>query len=176
MTVKKWVGTLFILAIPIVNIIFLLIWAFGKENPRKNFSRGALIVYSVTIGLALVLGVFVSILEVNQSQESSYEHDFELEESLKNDLVVSDFSVIEDDMGYKFVTGKVKNNSTTDTYSMFTLEFNIYDGENSIIESSYIGIKDSIPPGEVYRFETDNINSDGFSVKFLEVRESYEWE
>lgn len=171
MTVKKWVGTLFILAIPIVNIIVLLIWAFGKENPRKNFSRGTLIVYSITFGAAFVLGGVGLILEAYQ-EESSYEYDLELEESLKNDLVVSDLSIIDEDI-YKFVTGKVKNNSTTDSHIGFTLEFNIYDSENSIIETCNVTIRDSIPPGEVYRFETNLIDNDGVSVKLVEVRNSY---
>jgi len=52
----EWVASKFILFIPIVNIIFLFIWAFNKsENKNKsNWAKATLIVY--------VLRVFIYIL------------------------------------------------------------------------------------------------------------------
>ena len=52
----EWVASKFILLIPIVNIIFLFIWAFNKsENKNKsNWAKATLIVY--------VLRVFIYIL------------------------------------------------------------------------------------------------------------------
>tara|TARA_B100001559_G_C16470756_1_gene608875 strand:+ start:1265 stop:1528 length:264 start_codon:yes stop_codon:yes gene_type:complete len=52
----EWVASKFILFIPIVNIIFLFIWAFNKsENKNKsNWAKATLIVY--------ILRVFIYIL------------------------------------------------------------------------------------------------------------------
>ena len=52
----EWVASKFLLLIPIVNIIFLLVWAFNKsENKNKsNWAKATLIVY--------VLRVFIYIL------------------------------------------------------------------------------------------------------------------
>jgi heme/copper-type cytochrome/quinol oxidase subunit 2 len=52
----EWVASKFLLLIPIVNIIFLFVWAFNKsENKNKsNWAKATLIVY--------VLRVFIYIL------------------------------------------------------------------------------------------------------------------
>ena len=52
----EWVASKFLLLIPILNIIFLLVWAFNKsENKNKsNWAKATLIVY--------VLRVFIYIL------------------------------------------------------------------------------------------------------------------
>ena len=52
----EWVASKFLLLIPIVNIIFLLVWAFNKsENKNKsNWAKATLIVY--------VLRVFIYVL------------------------------------------------------------------------------------------------------------------
>ena len=44
MTMGEWVVTLLIMMIPCVNIIMMLVWAFGNGNEnRKNFCRANLI-------------------------------------------------------------------------------------------------------------------------------------
>lgn len=52
----EWVASKFLLLVPIVNIIFLLVWAFNKsENKNKsNWAKATLIVY--------VLRLFIYIL------------------------------------------------------------------------------------------------------------------
>ena len=52
----EWVASKFLLLVPLVNIIFLLVWAFNKsENKNKsNWAKATLIVY--------VLRVFIYIL------------------------------------------------------------------------------------------------------------------
>ena len=52
----EWVASKFLLLIPILNIIFLLVWAFNKsENKNKsNWAKATLIVY--------VLRLFIYIL------------------------------------------------------------------------------------------------------------------
>lgn len=56
---KEWVLTLFLTAIPIVNIIMLFVWAFGSATPpsKANWAKAALI--WAAIGIILYLFVFV---------------------------------------------------------------------------------------------------------------------
>lgn len=59
MSVKDWFITILILAIPVVNIVMYLVWAFGSSGNlnRRNFCRATLL--WVVIGLAII---FVSFL------------------------------------------------------------------------------------------------------------------
>ncbi|HET6545572.1 MAG TPA: hypothetical protein VFG55_02370 [Rhodanobacteraceae bacterium] len=54
----EWIITLIILAIPLVNIIMLLVWGFsGTTNPTKrNYCRAVLIFFVVAIILACLFG------------------------------------------------------------------------------------------------------------------------
>lgn len=58
MSVKDWVITLLIMIIPIVNIVFLIIWAFGNDNAlnpsKRNWAKAQLIF--------MVIGIIISIL------------------------------------------------------------------------------------------------------------------
>lgn len=64
MSVGQWLITLLVTSIPFVNIIMLIVWGFGKQNPRRNYSRANLIF--VVIGFILMfiwmafLGVMLS--------------------------------------------------------------------------------------------------------------------
>jgi hypothetical protein len=53
-----WIITLIVLAIPLVNIIMLLVWGFsGSTNPNKqNFCRAMLIAYIVAIVCFFLFG------------------------------------------------------------------------------------------------------------------------
>ena len=70
MTVGDWMITLLILAIPIVNIIMYLIWAFGSSGnmSRKTYCQAGLLWGVIVIGgmlafaaLAPLIGDFTSI-------------------------------------------------------------------------------------------------------------------
>jgi hypothetical protein len=54
----EWIITLIILAIPLVNIIMLLVWGFsGTTNPSKrNYCRAVLIFFVVGIVLFFLFG------------------------------------------------------------------------------------------------------------------------
>ncbi|MDG5472038.1 hypothetical protein P6709_09770 [Jeotgalibacillus sp. ET6] len=59
MTTKSWVGTLFLLMIPLVNLVLLFVWGFGsEEGQRKKYSRAMLIV----TGILLVVYIVVLVL------------------------------------------------------------------------------------------------------------------
>lgn len=53
LTVGQWILTLFLLSIPLVNIIMLFVWAFGgHKDQRENFAKASLI--WILIGLIFV--------------------------------------------------------------------------------------------------------------------------
>lgn len=56
MSVKDWVITLIISAIPLVGIIMVFVWAFGSgQNPNKsNWAKGALIMAAIFIALYIL--------------------------------------------------------------------------------------------------------------------------
>ncbi len=57
MTVGQWVGTMLLLAIPLVNIILLFVWAFGSgtNTNKKNYCRATLIIAAVVIAIYVVI-------------------------------------------------------------------------------------------------------------------------
>lgn len=65
MTMGEWIITLIVMMIPCVNIIMLLVWAFGNGNEnRKNYCRASLIIAAIGIVLSAILYVtiFASIM------------------------------------------------------------------------------------------------------------------
>ena len=57
MSVKDWFLTLLILAIPLVNLVMYLAWAFGSYGNlnRRNFCRAGLLMFAVAIGIFVIL-------------------------------------------------------------------------------------------------------------------------
>tara|TARA_B110000263_G_scaffold160742_1_gene139725 strand:+ start:786 stop:1049 length:264 start_codon:yes stop_codon:yes gene_type:complete len=53
----EWVASKFLLFIPVVNIIFLFIWAFSKtENKNKsNWAKATLIVYVLKVFIYMLI-------------------------------------------------------------------------------------------------------------------------
>jgi hypothetical protein len=62
MTVGNWVVTLLLLAIPIVNLIMLFIWAFGDKSAKTTFAKAYLIWTVIGLALAVIYIVFVVVL------------------------------------------------------------------------------------------------------------------
>ncbi len=58
MTTKDWLITLILLAIPFVNIVLFIVWAFSKTGNlnRRNYCRAGLIL------LAVILVIYVIVL------------------------------------------------------------------------------------------------------------------
>jgi hypothetical protein len=57
MSVKDWFITILILAIPLVNIVMYLVWAFGSSGNlnRRNFCRATLLWVVIVFAVAFVL-------------------------------------------------------------------------------------------------------------------------
>lgn len=55
LTTGQFLGMLFLCAIPLVNIIMLLVWAFGDGNRnRKSFAR-AVLLFNLIVGAVSVV-------------------------------------------------------------------------------------------------------------------------
>ncbi|MHA7581681.1 hypothetical protein ACX12E_14980 [Paenibacillus vandeheii] len=65
----SWMLTLFLMMIPLVNIIMLFVWAFGDSNPSKaNYAKAALLWAAIGIViwiLLVVLGVSAAVSDLN---------------------------------------------------------------------------------------------------------------
>jgi len=63
LSTKDWLITLLIMAIPIVGIIMLLVWAFGgSQNCRSNYAKAVLIWYVIILVLSIVFSVLFTAL------------------------------------------------------------------------------------------------------------------
>jgi len=74
MSVKDWVITLFIMAIPLVGFIMLFVYAFGENENinKKNWAKAQLIVAAVVLGLVTLFfilfgAIFASAMAGSQS-------------------------------------------------------------------------------------------------------------
>ena len=56
LSVGGWIGTLIVLAIPVVNIVMLFVWGLGSGDiGRKRFCIASLILPAIGIVLSVVL-------------------------------------------------------------------------------------------------------------------------
>lgn len=58
-SIWEWVGTFILLAIPIVNLVMIVIWIFsGSTNPSKrNFILAQLIIFAVALVLIAIVAI-----------------------------------------------------------------------------------------------------------------------
>lgn len=61
MSVADWLIVILLTAIPVVNIIMLLIWAFGEDDPKKNYARATLIYVAAGIFLSIIILLLFSL-------------------------------------------------------------------------------------------------------------------
>jgi sterol desaturase/sphingolipid hydroxylase (fatty acid hydroxylase superfamily) len=64
MSVKDWVITLIILALPLINIVMLLVWAFGSSGNvnRKNYCLASLLMLAIIVGLSLCFAILAALV------------------------------------------------------------------------------------------------------------------
>lgn len=70
-SIKEWLLTNLIMMIPLVNIVMMLVWAFGSNtNPNKaNYFKATLILFAIVMVIYLVLAVvFFGSVAANQYQ------------------------------------------------------------------------------------------------------------
>ena len=66
-TTRDWMMTLFLLQIPVINIIMLLVWAFGGTgiNSKSNFAKAYLLWTLVFIIIGTIAGIIFTILGIS---------------------------------------------------------------------------------------------------------------
>lgn len=64
LSVKEWLLTIIILIIPFVNLIFFLYWslASGVNVNRQNFCRAYILLFIISIGIAIILFILMLVL------------------------------------------------------------------------------------------------------------------
>ncbi|MBD7985988.1 hypothetical protein H9649_15560 [Sporosarcina sp. Sa2YVA2] len=62
MSLKDWIITIILIALPIVSLIMLIIWATDKKDPRNNFAKAYLIVMGGIFALVMLFYVLMLIL------------------------------------------------------------------------------------------------------------------
>ena len=72
MSVGDWLITIINLAIPIVNIIFYLYWAFSSTGNlnRRNYCRAALVIVVIALGIFVVFAIFGGLAAILSSWQS----------------------------------------------------------------------------------------------------------
>jgi Mg2+/Co2+ transporter CorB len=63
-TVGDWILTLILLGIPLINLIMLLIWAFGgSAHPsKKSYAQATLILTLIVFVIVILFVIFAAIL------------------------------------------------------------------------------------------------------------------
>ena len=68
LTLGEWMLTLLVLAIPLVNIVMYLYWAFAGQNlNRRRFCQASLIWFLIVMGLGLALGILGALLSLGMT-------------------------------------------------------------------------------------------------------------
>jgi MFS family permease len=58
LSVGGWIGTLIVMAIPVVNIIMMFVWGFGSGDiGRKRFCIASLILAAIGIVITVAIGL-----------------------------------------------------------------------------------------------------------------------
>ena len=73
LSVKDWLITLLLMAIPVVGIVLLCVYAFGSnQNPnRQNWAKAQLIMLAIVLALVvLILIIFGSIFAATMAGNS----------------------------------------------------------------------------------------------------------
>lgn len=60
MSAGQWALTLFLTNLPLIGIVLLIVWAVGSDEnlSRKNYSKGALILYAIVFALMIMVVIF----------------------------------------------------------------------------------------------------------------------
>ena len=73
LSVGEWFVTILVLALPLINMVMYLYWAFADDvnENKKNFCRASLLWFVIGVGLfllaTLVLGGFAALIGLAES-------------------------------------------------------------------------------------------------------------
>lgn len=75
LSVKEWLINLLILCVPVVNIIFLFIWAFGQNDineTKQNWAKASLIMMAIGLVITIIFYVILAIAGLFFLQQGGY--------------------------------------------------------------------------------------------------------
>ncbi len=60
MSVAEWLITIIVLAIPLVNVVLYLYWAFSSpvNLNRRNYCRASLVIFVIAVGIFVLFALF----------------------------------------------------------------------------------------------------------------------
>ena len=63
MTIGNWIITFVLLAIPLVNIIMIIVWAVSETTypSRKTYAQASLILMAFAVVIAIVFGILAAV-------------------------------------------------------------------------------------------------------------------
>lgn len=158
LSVNQWIIVFIILAIPFVNLIFLLIWALSSdENPNiKNFSRAIFKLNLIIIGIfiAIIIGLGgnlpSSILDGPVNDQNALQTLFSTNQSKTEAQIKFDKVVYRTQMGITVISGETINHDIKEHSFSFIVTF--YDKDKNIIGTG-TGIVNNIGAGQTKTFE-----------------------
>jgi hypothetical protein len=154
MTVKDWIVMMFLLSIPIVNIVLLFVWAFGENTnaTRKNFSQGFLAFNAIIIGLlvAILIGLNGKLPNINVNEPLSGKiNPLSIITQKKANI---DFNnvVVKNNFGLSEVNGEMINKDNN-SYSFVTFTISFYNADKKLMGTAQ-GIMEQIGANETKTF------------------------
>ena len=62
-SIGSWIGWMLLMCIPLVNLVFMIIWAIDNNNKtRKNWVIACLILSGISLLFSFLLGIFIAIM------------------------------------------------------------------------------------------------------------------
>jgi hypothetical protein len=162
LTVNQWIIVFIILAIPIVNIVMIFIWAFGGESVThrtlKNFSRAILKLSIICIGIfiAVVIGLGGKLPKSSVSVSKPITH-VDLFNSNAESKISFNKVMYRTEYGITEISGETTNNDNKPHSYTFIVTF--YDKKKNIVGTAE-GVENNVSPGQTKTFDT--VSQDSF--------------
>ncbi|MCR5144165.1 MAG: hypothetical protein K6B67_02510 [Lachnospiraceae bacterium] len=127
MTTKDWIVTILLLMVPIVNIVFLILWIIDSDKTkpnRRNFSIAYIITYVIAIVLVVVVVVVAAVAGVGAGYSALKDLDDEYEYDYDDD----DYDYDDDDYDYDDDDDDISSSgdmSLEEMYEKYPSTFNI---------------------------------------------------
>ena len=70
MTIGNWIVTLILLAIPLVNIIMMIVWAVSETTypSRKTYAQASLILMAIGVVIAIVFVILAAMFGLSAAR------------------------------------------------------------------------------------------------------------
>ncbi|MGF2618072.1 hypothetical protein FZC84_22735 [Rossellomorea vietnamensis] len=168
LTVNQWILVIIILCIPLINLVFLLVWALSStENESvRNFSRAVIKLHLILIGVtvAVFIGLGGSLAWIGSNEPTggtgSMNSFLSLSGGSETESHIQFGNIVHRaNMGITTISGETTN--TDDQDHSYSAIITFYDSNKQIVGTG-MAIIDNIGPGQTKTFETittDNLEN-----------------